>query len=823
MNKKYYKYINLALVGYLLAGCGGNSNSDPATTSPQAEANAVPVASADSAVIVDNTVTSIDVLENDTDADEDSLTITEIVTPPNFGTATIVNNEIEFTPQQNFAGADTLIYRVSDGELTADAELSLSLTQSLTLSGEVDGLGETTATFNVQVGDEVISFETDGEDAYEVAITLTDSDQIVQLNAMDEEQQPVLVGLLGGAEVLVEASGEDRVLSADENTAVDLNLFSTAFFLLSEDANGNQPIESAETLTEISTNLNAASIVDVAAFIQVLTTNSEFTPDADSTSALIASNVQATKASQSASVLAILDDDSFQTTQEAIQQYLVDNDLVDELGDPIADYLTARDEAIFQLISTDSLNSDFASLVTLLFNQPNITIPAQQPGFVTSFGNFFTLNESGTGRIFTGFDFGSLAVPSAPLTWEIIEGQLVLSYSVETSSFVSASNFVIAQDFGQEVANFLIEQSFMLPAGQVEQINRTTGQSISLLKNNGDNLQVIIETRSERELIIPEELDFGPNPLVTTQSVNSFNIPTQFASVLADVEQSEILGTWAIPIITDLEQIEGEFEQRVIEVLTLDESGSSTGPFSGITYNWSFSDGVIRLENENERYEYLPFRLNGDEYQGIMTRFVDDEVIDQQLAVMAQFNDTASQFTDNLVTSIPEVYVAHIGNTNPEDWLGDTLRVSSVFGHQFNDDGTMRRAINASEGIVSDGDFHFSFDSDFWTLVDNKVRIRRSSPVSTIMGRDWEVISVDETGRALVIETILRRINDENDNGDLTDDPVLFILPPRLNSFTVVDLSIYPEVFNNTDFTQAVQQKSQKESQLLDLDQVKQR
>jgi hypothetical protein len=809
MKIKYCKYATLALAGYLLTGCGGSSNSepDPVTPPPPAETNAAPVAVADSALVADNTITSINVLENDTDVDEDALTITEIVTPPNFGTAAIVDNAIEFTPQQNFAGTDTLTYRISDGELTADAELSLSLTQSLTLSGRVDGLGETTATLNILIGDEVVSFEADADGAYEVAITLTDSGQLPQLNAVDEEQQPVLVSLPGGAEALIEASGDDRVLSADENTAVNLNLLSTAFFLLSEDANNNQPIQNTEMLAEINASLNTTDIVDVAAFIQVLTTNAEFAPGTGSTSALI----QAVTTSLGADVFAILDNDSFQTTQEAIQQYLVDNNFVDELGDPAAEYLVARDQAILQITSSNPINSDFTSVVTSLLNQPIVMIPAQQSGFVASIADTFTLDESGTGRFFSGFNFTSGAIPSVPLTWEVTtEGQLALSFNLESSSFLFIGDFTlefITEEFGEEVADFIRENPEVFEFQTIELIDRTTGQNISLLRNNANNLQVITETRTERELVFPAELDFGPNPLTNGQSsIDSFNVPTQVNSVLADAEQSEISGTWAIPIIADLVQIQGELDQRVTEILTLNDSGSSTGVFSGTTYDWAFSDGVISLENESERYEYIPFRLNGDEFQSVMTRFIDGEMTDQQLVVMALFNDTASQFTNNLVTEIPEIYTSHINSVNPRNWLGDTLRVSAIFGHQFNEDDTMRRAIS-----VFDTD-SFNFTSDSWILVDNQVQIRRNF-TSFLAGRDWEVISVDETGRALVIETLLV-------NQEFSDSP--FASPPRLNSFTLLDLSLYPETLNNSDFTQGLQ-PNQAEEQLSPLDQIEQK
>jgi VCBS repeat-containing protein len=74
-----------------------------------------PVAVDDYAKTEENTSVTISVLDNDTDPDNDDLTVTD-VTNGQYGTVVINNdNTITYTPNDNFSGSDTFSYTVSDG------------------------------------------------------------------------------------------------------------------------------------------------------------------------------------------------------------------------------------------------------------------------------------------------------------------------------------------------------------------------------------------------------------------------------------------------------------------------------------------------------------------------------------------------------------------------------------------------------------------------------------------------------------------------------------------------------------------------------------
>ncbi|MCK0129260.1 Ig-like domain-containing protein [Erythrobacter sp. F6033] len=76
--------------------------------------NPAPVAADDTASTDEDTPIIIDVLPNDSDPDGDVITL--ISAFASVGQATLVGNQISYTPPANFSGTATISYRISDGE-----------------------------------------------------------------------------------------------------------------------------------------------------------------------------------------------------------------------------------------------------------------------------------------------------------------------------------------------------------------------------------------------------------------------------------------------------------------------------------------------------------------------------------------------------------------------------------------------------------------------------------------------------------------------------------------------------------------------------------
>lgn len=108
-------------------GIANSAIVDPGGVAVAVSNNRLPVAVADQASTRENTAVVVNVLANDTDADGDSLTITQAVS--GFGTVTILaDQKLSYLPNTDFTGVDKVIYSVTDGKGgTASSELVIDV------------------------------------------------------------------------------------------------------------------------------------------------------------------------------------------------------------------------------------------------------------------------------------------------------------------------------------------------------------------------------------------------------------------------------------------------------------------------------------------------------------------------------------------------------------------------------------------------------------------------------------------------------------------------------------------------------------------------
>ena len=88
--------------------------------------NDAPTAANDEAATDAGVSVTINVLDNDSDPDNDSLTIAIADGPAN-GAAQIVDNTVVYTPNAEFGGSETITYSVTDGISTTVATISISV------------------------------------------------------------------------------------------------------------------------------------------------------------------------------------------------------------------------------------------------------------------------------------------------------------------------------------------------------------------------------------------------------------------------------------------------------------------------------------------------------------------------------------------------------------------------------------------------------------------------------------------------------------------------------------------------------------------------
>ncbi|WP_299692465.1 Ig-like domain-containing protein [uncultured Tateyamaria sp.] len=161
----------------------GNGGTDEGTATVNVNpVNDGPTAVDDSAETDEDTPVTIDVLDNDTDPDGDSLTITEASVPADQGTVDIVNNELVFTPAPDFNGDVTITYTVKDPsgeESTAQVAVTVNPVDDAPVT--VDDVAETDEDTPVTIDPLANDSDPDG-DPLEISGTPTADNGTVTVN-----------------------------------------------------------------------------------------------------------------------------------------------------------------------------------------------------------------------------------------------------------------------------------------------------------------------------------------------------------------------------------------------------------------------------------------------------------------------------------------------------------------------------------------------------------------------------------------------------------------------------------------------------------------
>ncbi len=259
------------------AGLASNTATVSLTVNP---VNDAPVGQSDVANTDEDTPVIIDVLSNDTDIDDASLALASLTihTPPQQGTASIVDGKITYQPALNYSGSDQLLYTVKDA-----SGLSTNPTTVLINIASVNDAP-------LAVNDEVTTQE---DTAVVIALTDNDSD----MDGSIDVSTLVLVQPAQQGSVSIDTSTGHATYTPNANV-VGVDTFS---YVLkdNEDALSNEATVTVtvEAVNDAPRAEDDAVVLleDVATLINVLENDS----DVDST--LVASSVVVTVAPTSGS------------------------------------------------------------------------------------------------------------------------------------------------------------------------------------------------------------------------------------------------------------------------------------------------------------------------------------------------------------------------------------------------------------------------------------------------------------------------------------------------------------------------------------------
>jgi hypothetical protein len=160
-------------------GNGGPTSIATVTVELLAQPNLAPLAVDDTGTLEEDTSLVIDPLANDTDAEDDPLSIVGIVSGPSNGTFDIATST--YTPEADFNGLDSFVYEITDGFLTDQATVTLTVNPLNDPPVAVDDGASTTAEAGVII--DVLGNDTDADgDALSVTSAIDPANGSVEVN-----------------------------------------------------------------------------------------------------------------------------------------------------------------------------------------------------------------------------------------------------------------------------------------------------------------------------------------------------------------------------------------------------------------------------------------------------------------------------------------------------------------------------------------------------------------------------------------------------------------------------------------------------------------
>jgi len=782
------------LTAAILSGCGSDSTVEEDQIPL---ANIAPQAIADIALVQNNKATTIDVLANDTDENNDQLTISSIINQPKSGTVEIVDNQLVYTPQTDTAMIETITYQISDGELTAEADIEVTVNHTMTLSGLVTDSPIANALVSITIGDDVFEVEADASGNYALPITINDMSALIFINARGNpangQENIELIAVAGQTSSLLASIDDERQLTNDENNKTNVTHVSTATYLLVKDRSESGDIVNEEEFNELVGEITTEELIETAGFIKLLVDNTNF------------------EIPEGETILSILDTEPVEgeesTTSDAIEEYLVKNELVDENGEKTESFEAALDEAIEETISDPNVVEQFST--DNITGKVIIDLYGAKDGWNEYSGTGLNFSNDGTGKSYSFRNNNNGMSGVSNFTWSVESGSLDIAFIdgfYENITYYPYEELVDDYGFSQSVVEELVEAADTGIIDKNSALAMTSGsasESFVLLATTPTSYQVNVSGESFNEVKLPEGVEWSGASLRSTDkfSRNQILVHTPKSAfegkTLADIE-----GDWALNF--DATVVDSNNLETMTEVMSdfvTIKGGTAIARFAKQQFNASLKDGVLELSHENITYKFTPFNSEGKGHLTKVEKWLDNKLEFVLARQIAKFDDSYTALTESLVTELPKVQVAYINGSIEDQWDGEKLKFENVWGYNFVADGTLNRGVSSvlAESWGND------YGVDYFRLGDNRWtwdKIGRQVNMYNVdewndRYRTWEIISVDDEGRALVFEHSIWGW-DHNEDGKIDESEKGQYIRPRINTIKLDDLSKWKGEWQNT-------------------------
>lgn len=788
-----------------LSACGG---SDSASETPDPTPTPSPTAISDTGLAQNNLAVTLDVLANDTDHSGNGLTITS-TSDLEFGNVEIVNNQLVFTPEEDTTGTVTFNYQVSDGTNKANADVTVTVNHTLTLSGQITDSPIANAEVVVTLDGIDHTATADSEGYYSLPLTINNLDEIIKIQAFgsaeNNQQNVELISIVGQTGTLLQRVDEQRKITAEQAKSLNATQLSTAAYLIAKDRNNNEEFESAEQFEQVLAGVPAQHLLETAGFIKLLVDNSEF------------------EIPEGKTIVTLLNDEELDTLQ-LINQYLINNELIDENGNPSEAYEEALEEAIKQTLADSKVVDSFTKE---MFTDKSMSwLVGAQPGWLEFRGDSIIFNANGSGTVYLEPYTLSNELPEPEgFDWSINDGKAMIEYtdrSYVSYTSVSYPYYQLEENYGfssDVVEAFIAAYESGYYDSQIPLTYRTQSDSITLLQANEMSYQVNVDSTIELTIEMPEWVDWNEdNPKTVITESSQQVLHHNYKSAFAGKALEDFNGKWVLPIESDyLAQPEfsestGEYEQNVktaikADVITIN-NGQAQSQIGEKSFTVSLENDVLKLTIGDTHFEYTPYASQGDEHLVLVAKYQNNAFQYSTSQRMAKY--TAGDFVvgSKLVTELPEMSLSNINAYLPSYWNGNQMTVGGVWGRLFRADGTFNHGIsgvepgnwsNEQQKVTDVPMFEIGYLEGTWTSVGNKVDLHISQDyILRTRHREWEVVSVDsESGRMVVFEYSNWHLDMDGD-GVLEDAERYTIIPPRINYVSTIDLSDWEDAWKNS-------------------------
>lgn len=463
-----------------------------------------------------------------------------------------------------------------------------------------------------------------------------------------------------------------------------------------------------------------------------------------------------------------------------------------------------RDQGTDPKSATSKPGSTTLSFTTTELNNLDVALlDPVKDGWIQNSGTAVHFNANGSGMF---GDEQAEVYSKVNFTWSVIDNKLqLISHNdvSQNSQYFSYPFTDLALRYGQDLADWLVSKA---DVGEIEMqlflYEDTVVLERNLIKNaiEDSQLEVIVSTKGQRTLLLPESWGW------TGGELSYENIDEQIVYWVTNIADSTLMGSssdlagqWSIslqysvnysPTRGDLGEVNSVFS----DLITLNANGSAQTKVNNTNYQWEVVDNALELSTGNQRVVVQPFKQQGKRHLAYYSVYDGDALSHVYLSTLAKFDDSYTKLTTNLTSKLPHIYFAGINAHIPDQWDGEQLKFVNIFGYQFRDNGTLRRGISGAYDYNSDTEFLYMGNEWTYSVDGNQVVM---SYITNMVNRvrTWEVLSVDDTGRAVVLESSIYGY-DYNYDGVISSDESGYFIAPRINTLDLIDLSDWSQPWN---------------------------